>query len=249
MPANKSVAISTIAAAARAALANICHGTFTLDRSQNQSDAISQNVLLEISSNRISRNPPGNQKKPKEGIPVTKRCKNFQEKYAQTILVGFCIIFLILNSHAWGSKMDTKWISRMKNDVEQAVAASEKAKGSFQEKEDAAANAAKKYFPVGMSAEDAAAMLIQLKENGFSVREYHPNGTRDWPEGKLQAYGDEATRINMENQYTQGTYGIIATKTWKSRFIVEEFYSIILKVSKKANNILEASANRSAKSF
>ena len=77
-----------------------------------------------------------------------------------------------------------------------------------------------KYFPPGMKVEDAFNLLRQLKSKGFEIGEYRHEGARNWPDGEFKPYLDEATRRNLQRQYSIGTSPFTATKQYDTQMLI-----------------------------
>lgn len=97
-----------------------------------------------------------------------------------------------------------------------------------------------KHFPPGMSLDEALKLLHALKKQGFEIGEYRHEGARQWPDGDIKPYADEATRKNLQNLYPIGVSGYVATKTYDRKyFIVTKAASITVRV--KDDRIVESS--------
>jgi hypothetical protein len=107
----------------------------------------------------------------------------------------------------------------MIEDMEIAYKTIGETKGSTHEKRaEAVSRAVQKYFPPGMPEKDAFKLLGQLKEQGFDVGEYRHEGARNWPNGELKPYLDEATRRNLQRQIPKGVSRFSALKEYKTGF-------------------------------
>lgn len=83
-----------------------------------------------------------------------------------------------------------------------------------EERKEALSRAVQKYFPPGMRAEEALKRLSQLKEQGFDISEYRHERARNWPDGELKPYLDEATRRNLQQHIPKGVSKFSARKEY-----------------------------------
>jgi len=95
-----------------------------------------------------------------------------------------------------------------------AVSENLKSKEKQEEQEKAVARAMQKYFPLGMKSEEAFKLLRLLKEQGFDVGEWRHEGSRNWPDGELSSYRDDATRRNLQQQIPPGMSNFSARKQY-----------------------------------
>ena len=72
--------------------------------------------------------------------------------------------------------------------------------GTHEKRVKATSRVVRKYFPPGMKSEEAFKLLRQLKQQGFDVSEYRHEGARNWPDGELKFYLDDATKRNLQQQ-------------------------------------------------
>ena len=75
-----------------------------------------------------------------------------------------------------------------------------------------------KYFPLGMKVDEASKLLLQLKEQGFSIAEYHYNQARRWPDGELKPYISPSSHERERRQ--KGTVEYMASKKYDSKFLI-----------------------------
>jgi hypothetical protein len=168
-------------------------------------------------------------------------------KSARIIVVA--IATFISNQSAMTQNIERDWVRKMIQAAELSISSPENVRASSNEKATALANSAKKFLPIGMRINELAVKLSQLKEQGFIVTEYHRGFAREWPNGKPYPYRDADTQRNISNNIPPETYAITAVKTWRSRFIVEEFYSVDIQVSERSEQVFGVEARRSATSF
>jgi len=89
-----------------------------------------------------------------------------------------------------------------------------------EEEKEAVSRAVQKYFPPGMTAEDALKRLRQMKEQGFEINETRYDGARAWPDGEFKPYLGEVGRLTYQRRYQQGM----------SEFIAEKQYGIVIRM-------------------
>lgn len=165
-------------------------------------------------------------------------------------LTAACIIYVsYFNQSARAQSMKPNWIEQMVRDVEQASSDAQSKRLDWKKRSAERSSAAQNHFPPGMPLPQAEQKLIEMKNNGFTVTEYTRDGSRDWPNGVLRPYPDEGTKKTMNNQIHAGTRKLIATKKWRSRLIVEEFFSVELSISEEEKKVTLVEANRSATSL
>lgn len=92
---------------------------------------------------------------------------------------------------------------------------------AINEKNDDVSRVVQKYFPPGMKMDDAFRLLKLFYDQGFEVRENRLGGARNWPDGELKPYRDEATkrnRLQMDPKGMMVNYTI--TKRYDSKYFV-----------------------------
>lgn len=162
------------------------------------------------------------------------------------IVAAIIVAAFVLNQSSMAQNMKSNWVDQMIRDVERATSGAQGKRTEWKQRAEANSYAAQKYFPVGMPLGQAQEKMLQMKDDGFKVVEYTRDGSRDWPNGVLRPYLDEDTRRNMSNQLPPGVYALTAVKTWRSRLVVEEFFSIDVKISEQDKKVLSVGARRSA---
>ena len=116
----------------------------------------------------------------------------------------------------------SKWIDTMLFEMEAAWTAADNAGGGQKAREEAINQVVQKYFPVGMPKARAFELLMEMKADGFRLREYrHEGGRRDWPDGPLLEYSDEMKR-SLQNQNLPGRSRIVASKIYGKSWLVVE---------------------------
>jgi hypothetical protein len=106
-------------------------------------------------------------------------------------------------------------------EMESAYVAADKQDGSTHVERNAAVTlVVQKYFPNGMKSEDALKRLRDLKNQGFDIGEYRHEGARNWPDGELKPYRDEATRRNLQNKYQRGTSYFFVEKQYGRHLLI-----------------------------
>lgn len=106
-------------------------------------------------------------------------------------------------------------------EMESAYATAARNNGETQqEREDAVTLVVKKYFSPGMKVDEAFELLRRLKEQGFDISEYRNEGARNWPDGTIKPYVDEATRRNLQNKYPKGMSHFSAKKQYDTQMLV-----------------------------
>lgn len=165
------------------------------------------------------------------------------------IFAAIIVGAIYLNQLTMAQSMNTSWVAEMIQETEEAISVAHKEGADSGQKKIAAASAVKRFIPIGLHVDDLTVKLTQMKNEGFAVTEYDHEGSREWPHGKVRPYADEATKRNMGNRYPPGTYGITAVKTWRSRLVVEEFYSVNIQASRKDKQVVNVEASRSATSI
>lgn len=171
-----------------------------------------------------------------------------KEKQTSSPLAILIFIFLTILA---GCKVEDKtWIDRMISEMESAWIQAHEA-GLGQQGRNAATTAvAQRYFRPGMTKDDAFNLLRELKIHGFEVGEYRYEGARNWPDGELRPYTDEATRRNLQNQYPKGTIEIVATKRYDSeRVIVDKHVAVSFRLSEGVSTIGDVKARLWASSI
>ncbi len=73
-------------------------------------------------------------------------------------------------------------------------------------------------FPNGSSAEQTKVQLSQLKEDGFSIHEYHYEGSRVWPDGEFLPYREG--RKNLQILYPPGTKAFVGKISYGKRLFI-----------------------------
>lgn len=129
----------------------------------------------------------------------------------------FIFAITLFSTLLTGCRMNDPMIQEM----EAAYAAVEKRSGdTHEERDEAVTRVVQKYFPPGMKKEDAFKLLRQLKEKGFDIGEYRHEGARNWPDGELKPYMDEATRRNLQRRYPMGMSHFSAQKKYGTQILV-----------------------------
>jgi len=67
-----------------------------------------------------------------------------------------------------------------------------------------------KYFPPGMTSEEAFKSLRQLREQGFDISENRREGARNWPDGEFKPYRDGF----LQRHYPKGVSVFVAEKQY-----------------------------------
>lgn len=149
-------------------------------------------------------------------------------------------VFLIV-----GCKVEDKtWIDKMLSEMEIAWVEADKASGGQEGRSRAATQAAYKYFRPGMPKTDALNLFRELKTQGFDIGEYRHEGAKNWLDGELKPYFDEATKKNLQQQIPQGTSRITAKKEYgKERLIISKHVALTIVIEDASDYVKHVEAS------
>lgn len=140
----------------------------------------------------------------------------------------------------------TLWVDSMIQQLELAVSLPQ-AKGHAEPNRRASSAAAvSTFFPVGSHLTEIAAKLHHLERQGFKIMRCDQRGCQDWPAGVKRPHQDDDVRRILRNTIPPGAYSILATKTWTSRWLVEEFCSVSILLSESDARVISVEGHRSA---
>jgi hypothetical protein len=116
------------------------------------------------------------------------------------------MVLVIFSVAGW--KMTNKtWVNKMFSEMETADKIHSE---GWKEDEKNMNQIVQKYFRPGMPKEEAFRLLNDLQKQGFDVGEYRHEGAKNWPDGELKPYWDDATKRNLQRQIPPSVSRIIA---------------------------------------
>jgi hypothetical protein len=134
----------------------------------------------------------------------------------QDLIPIFLLLFLA------GCNMNDPMIKEMETAY---ATVSQKKGGTHEKRVEAVTLVVQKYFPPGMKVEEALKLLQQLKEQGFSVGEYHHDKARRWPDGEFKPYVSPSSHDRKRRQ--EGMVEYIARKQYDSKYLIVTKHTVI----------------------
>lgn len=85
-----------------------------------------------------------------------------------------------------------------------------------------------KRFPRGMEIGEAQTLLRDLIRAGFQINEYRHDGARQWPDGEMRPYHDEATKAQLQKRYQKSTIEYVAENRYDRKYVVVTKTAVII---------------------